>query len=68
MTDKVVPDPRKCGAGRKAECCIFLVCGANGFECGRESASLKHHLVANRLNMTAQRTPDEAYPQCMKEW
>ena len=30
-----IPDPVRCGIGLEAQCCVFLVCGADGLECAR---------------------------------
>ncbi len=56
------PDPQKCGAGREAECCIFLTVGPNGFVCERFT-SLRWDLVLKK--MSAERHPPEPYPACM---
>ncbi len=60
-----IPDQHKCGIGQGAECCKFLVIGANGFECARHS-SLRINLMCN-TTMTAQREPDTPWPECMNQ-
>jgi hypothetical protein len=57
------PIPAKCGAGRVKECCIFLVAGKDGFTCERFTP-LRDSLIFR--TMTAERNPEEAYPDCMK--
>lgn len=59
------PAPHKCGAGRGADCCIFLTCGAQGFECERHSYG-RYQLIFRKDQMTSKRLPTEAYPQCQK--
>lgn len=56
------PVPEKCGAGRGIECCKFLLCGPDGFECGR-FGSLRYTLMFREMN--AQREPTEPFPDCM---
>ena len=59
-----VPDPHKCGIGRKADCCIFLTASAKGFECERYGP-LHGTLLKRRPVMSAQRAPEEPWPECM---
>lgn len=61
--EKAVGDPDRCGAGRGEQCCIFLICGAQGFECARFS-SMRVPLIFRRDKMTAKRQPTESYPNC----
>ena len=61
---KAVPEPKKCGAGKKADCCIFLTVGADGFCCERFS-SLRDSLIFK--TMSAKRNPTEPYPDCMNQ-
>lgn len=56
-------DLEKCGAGRGAECCIFLAVGANGSECARFGA-LRWSIIFRKEKMNARREPKEPYPQC----
>ena len=56
------PIPRKCGAGKGADCCVFLTCGADGFSCERFS-SMRDTLLFKTMN--AKRNPSEPYPNCM---
>ena len=58
------PIPRQCGAGKGPECCIFLTCGADGFECMR-ATSLDAALRRRQPTMHARRIPTEPYPDCM---
>lgn len=60
--ENAVPEPDRCGAGRGADCCIFLVCGANGFECQRHG-SMRYSLIFK--TMTAKRSPTAPFPKCM---
>ena len=59
----VIDDPKKCGAGRGAECCIFLVAGKNGFQCQRYG-EMRYSLISRKRKMIAQREPTELYPKC----
>lgn len=60
----ILDDPHPCGIGLRADCCIFLLCGPDGFECGRESPETRAHLIRNKPNMNAQREPTEPFPDC----
>ena len=61
---KHIPDFKKCGGGRGADCCIFLtVSGSDGFVCERFS-SLRDALIFKA--MKAKRNPPKPYPECMK--
>jgi hypothetical protein len=60
---EAIPDPKKCGAGRGKECCIFLTVGSNGFNCERFS-SMRNSLIFRTMN--SERSPAENYPDCMK--
>ena len=60
----VTPDPHRCGVGRRGECCIFLTAGAEGFCCARYGP-LHAVLVGCRPTMSAQRMPEQPYPDCM---
>lgn len=62
--ENAVPDPKRCGAGRRDECCIFLVLGPNGFECERHGAG-RYRLIFAKRRMSAQREPTALYPGCM---
>ena len=61
--EKPIPDPVKCGAGKGAECCIFITAGPTGFECERFTG-LRDSLIFK--TMRAERDPKEPYPLCMK--
>ena len=64
--EPVAPDPHKCGAGKGAECCIFLTCGANGFICERHGPTDGYlRKLAADGEMGAQRAPETPYPDCM---
>ena len=68
MTLKV--DPKLCGAGKGAQCCAFLICGPEGFECGREIPSVKESMIFRVVvleNTAAKRLPVAAYPDCQAE-
>ncbi len=65
VTDAVA-DFKKCGAGT-ADCCIFLIGGANGAECARFTPF--HNVLAARAAkglMRAQYAPHGSvgYPDC----
>lgn len=60
--ENAVADLTRCGAGRGAECCKFLVVGADGPECQR-FGRLRYTLMFNHA-MTAQREPLELFPAC----
>lgn len=53
----------KCGAGKGAACCIFLIMGANGPECVR-FGGLRWQIISRKEFMNAQREPTELYPNC----
>jgi len=59
--ENAVADPKKCGAGRGEDCCIFLTGGSNGFICER-FGSLRWSLIFRTMN--AKREPSELYPRC----
>lgn len=61
--EHAVPDPKRCGAGQQAQCCIFLTVGPTGFECERFS-SLRHTLIFKKSTMSAKREPVILYPGC----
>ena len=56
------PDMHKCGAGRGADCCIFLTMGPGGPCCERFS-SMRNTLIFKK--MSAKRDPPEPFPECM---
>lgn len=58
-----VAEPKSCGAGRGAECCIFLAADARGFQCERHTYQ-RYTLIFAKDRMKAQREPVEAYPAC----
>ncbi|MGH0033021.1 MAG: hypothetical protein ACQGVC_24795 [Myxococcota bacterium] len=60
-------DFAKCGAGKGAKCCAYLVSGPKGAECARSSAH-EYELKRRAANkqMSAQRLPSEPFPQCQK--
>ena len=65
--EPVEPDMHKCGAGRGADCCIFLTCGPYGFICERNGPTDDYlRKRAQSGGMNAQRAPEEAYPECMR--
>lgn len=59
---EATPDHVKCGAGQGEKCCIYLVCGAQGFECARFS-SLRMSLIFKTMN--AKRRANRLFPACM---
>lgn len=63
MKNLTKDDARGCGMGRGADCCIFLVVGADGFECARES-DMAGALVARQPEMTSKRMPTAPIPEC----
>ena len=62
--EEAVADMKKCGAGKGAECCIFLVMGKNGPECQR-FGDLRWSLIFKTMD-SAERNPVELYPACQK--
>ncbi len=62
---KPVPDVRRCGAGKGADCCIFITVGKDG-PCCERFTSMRDTLILKTRDMTAQRNPTEPYPECMK--
>lgn len=62
--ENAVPAVKRCGMGRGAECCIFLVTGAGGFKCARFS-DVRWSIIFKKAGMRAQREPVVAYPGCM---
>jgi hypothetical protein len=60
--ENAVADLQKCGAGKGADCCIFLVLdGKKGFECQR-FGEMRWTLVFREMN--AKREPKELFPRC----
>jgi hypothetical protein len=62
-----VEDAQRCGMGRGADCCAYLVvAGAEGFKCGRVEGPLAAILIERALagTMGARRLPTAAYPAC----
>lgn len=71
MSDPLlIPEPLDCGMGRGAECCAFLVAGAEGFMCGRTVAGIpeqiRERLAAGTMNAKYDPgDPDEVpFPDC----
>lgn len=64
---KAEADFTLCGGGQGADCCIYLVAGPDGVECGREDPALKRAVEAKRPTMTAQRMPKGPFPSCQEE-
>jgi hypothetical protein len=62
--DPAVADLQKCGAGKGADCCKFLVAGVNGVECAR-FGTMHYDLVFRTMN--AKREPTKFYPACQTE-
>lgn len=58
-----IADPDACGAGLRANCCIFLTVGPEGFSCERHTA-FRYTLQLKKKGMNAKREPVEAYPTC----
>lgn len=68
----VQPDERKCGIGRGADCCIYLMvqpeAGLTGFVCGRGgvlAATVEARAAAGE--MKSHRRPIRPYPECQDE-
>jgi hypothetical protein len=59
-----IPDHDKCGGGKGANCCIFLILDGDGFHCERHG-ELRWSLIFS--TMTAKRVPGEFYPDCMNQ-
>ncbi len=66
MEIEAVADFKKCGAGKGADCCIFLVGGSGGAECARYT-SLHNTLVIKSSTMNAKRAPTLPFPDCQTE-
>ncbi len=64
--DTGTADLDKCGAGKEAECCVFLMAGPDGIECAR-GTGLHDTLVERIPTMTAKRYPTIEYPYCQLE-
>ena len=64
--ENAIPNIHKCGAGRGAECCIFLLVGGDGIECSR-FAKERDAVIAmfNKPGHSAARHPTQMYPACM---
>jgi hypothetical protein len=66
----LAPDPLpsgdewRCGAGKGADCCRYLVIGTKGFQCTRDHEPSLKRLLDTRNDMTASRLPTEEYPGC----
>jgi hypothetical protein len=60
-----IAEPGPCGAGLRADCCIFLTLGSAGFACERHTAR-RYQLQFKKQIMSAQREPTEPYPLCKK--
>lgn len=61
------PDMKGCGAGRGADCCIYLTASPSGICCER-GGELHNTLVAKQPEMNARRMPgigEQPYPTCM---
>ncbi|NTU98584.1 hypothetical protein HGA64_01070 [Candidatus Falkowbacteria bacterium] len=63
--ENAVPCFNKCGAGRGASCCIFLVGEAGDLKCARHS-EFRQILIARsrKPSSHAKRLPVEMYPNC----
>jgi hypothetical protein len=61
--EESVANPEKCGAGRGADCCIFMAVSSTGFSCERFGA-LHWSLIFRKGQMNAKREPVEPYPNC----
>lgn len=59
---EATPDMHKCGAGRGADCCIFLTMGPNG-PCCERFGSMRCTLIFR--TMAAKRDPATPFPECM---
>jgi len=55
-------DFKRCGVGRGAECCAYLVAAGSGAECGRVGMKTTIDGLVHRMN--AKRQPVEAWPDC----
>ena len=62
-------DPKDCGVGLGENCCAYLVCGPNGFECGRVDAGVKRAVEVRVVTGTfnAKRLPTAAFPECQTQ-
>jgi hypothetical protein len=59
--ENAICDPKKCGAGCGADCCIFMVVGPGGFSCERFTGL---RMTLEMATMTAKRRPKEMFPKC----
>lgn len=48
---------RKCHIGEGARCCVFLIVGADGLECGYVEPEMRINLEAERGHFTAKSGP-----------
>jgi len=64
MTDKPPGFFKRCGIGKGADCCIFLIVGRNGFECARDTSGHDTLVLRKHQGMVAQREPTEPFPGC----
>lgn len=61
--ERAIPVLECCGAGRGADCCIFLTAGPTGLSCER-FGGLRWRLLFQKSSMSAQREPLAFYPHC----
>ncbi len=61
--ENAVVDTEKCGADKGEERCIFMVMSSNGSKCER-FGSLRHDLIFQKDQITANREPTELFPNC----
>jgi hypothetical protein len=59
--ETAIADLKMCGAGRGAECCIFLSVGGDDVHCER-FGDLRNRLIFS--TMSAKRDPVEPFPAC----
>ncbi|MDE1970284.1 MAG: hypothetical protein KGI50_01775 [Patescibacteria group bacterium] len=65
MGEFLVPNPQRCGIGKKEKCCIFLVLASQGFQCARDTPLGR--VLFFRNDMSAKRAPVKPYPECQLE-
>lgn len=61
--ENAIADAEKCGAGKGAECCIFLTFKDADWTCQR-FGGLRYQLIFAKERMSAKREPVEMFPNC----
>jgi len=61
--ENAIADLQRCGAGKGADCCIFLASGPEGVSCQR-FGELRYDIIFRKEKMNAKREPTEPFPGC----